>query len=120
MKQRVTDEMALQVAREYLATKDMKALIRTVSDLSWHFGRYCQYNRDLFIGHLLKALSDKGSNQVTAQRVSGSFHEGPVKCPGCNWETQTTYWLGPYPTVEDGHCASCFVEALVTERRLII
>ena len=119
MKQRVTEERALEVARDYKASKSLAELIRDVSGLAWHFGKYSGYNRQLFTRALIQAL-DKGSNRATAQRVSCSLHKEPVKCPGCNWETQATYWLGPYATIEDGHCAGCFVEALVTGRRWII
>ena len=54
----LTEQRAAQVVDEFKASGDLARLVEQVSELSWHFGRYCWYNRALFVKYLVKSLKE--------------------------------------------------------------
>lgn len=53
-----TQKVAREIATTYKKTGDIKELLIKVSNLSWHFGRYGSYNRNLFLEFLLNEFKE--------------------------------------------------------------
>lgn len=53
-----TLSVARELVSEFRKTGDLARLVQEVSNFSWHFGRYCGYNRKLFIDFLVKEIGE--------------------------------------------------------------
>ena len=53
-----TMKRARELVAEFRETGNLSKLVEEVSELSWHFGRYCWYNRALFVKSLVKELKE--------------------------------------------------------------
>jgi hypothetical protein len=53
-----TQQVARELAAEFVESGSIGWLVERVSFWSWHFGKYCGYNRKLFLEYLVQELNE--------------------------------------------------------------